>query len=65
MQTFQFLFDRTWSSNVSSCIIKLKLGAIKQRRDLTYSYASSIRSRFVLIIYAIQIVADRLIPARQ
>lgn len=52
-------------SKFSNCPIKLKLGETIWRLFLTNSYASSIRKRREAIIYAIQMVALREIPAWQ
>ena len=45
--------------------MKLKLGEMIERRFLTYSYASSSRSLYLLIRYARQMVADLEMPAWQ
>ena len=57
--------EKTWVSKPNSCPMKLKFGDIILRFDFTYSYASSMRSRLVAIRYAMQIVAERLMPAWQ
>lgn len=62
---FWLIGEKTWVSKPNNWPIKLKFGEIMRRRDFTNSYASSIRSFLVAIKYAIQIVADLLIPAWQ
>lgn len=57
--------DRTSDSNCSSWPIKLKFGETTALRCLMMSKASSSRSCWVLMMYAMQMVGEREMPASQ